>query len=147
MMTVVEMARILGNEGKIAVVEGSPEPPPRWAGRRASNRPWPTFPPETGIPPAGRLSGSQGHHRHGKYDPANPDLTGVISHSAPCPRGPKALRNAGKAGKVVVVSMERNHVLKESNAATCIPRSWSPPGGVEGFRQPCRLLAEKSFRN
>ena len=54
----------------------------------------------------------------------------------------KALRNAGKAGKVVVVSIgSENHVLKEIKRGNMHSTVMEPTRvGVEGFRVAMRLL-------
>lgn len=144
MMTVVEMARILGNEGKIAVVEGI-------AGASSTlGRTQGIKSALSNFPNLKLVSLQPGDYQEAKaitatenIIQANPDLNGVITHSGTMARGAlKALRNAGKAGKVVVVSIgSENHVLKEIKRGNMHSTVMEPTRvGVEGFRVALRLL-------
>jgi len=145
MMTVVEMARILGNEGKIAVVEGI-------AGASSTlGRTQGIKSALANFPNLKLVSLQPGDYQEAKaitaaenIIQANPDLNGVITHSGTMARGAlKALKNAGKAGKVVVVSIgSENHVLKEIKRGNMHSTVMEPTRvGVEGFRVALRLLA------
>lgn len=144
-MTVVEMARILGNEGKIAVIEGI-------AGASSTlGRTQGIKSAITNFPNLKLISLQPGDYQEAKaitamenIMQANPDLNGVITHSGTMARGAlKALKNMGKAGKIVIVSIgSENHVLKEIKRGNMHSTVMEPTRvGVEGFRVALRILA------
>ncbi|MBM4338703.1 MAG: sugar ABC transporter substrate-binding protein [Deltaproteobacteria bacterium] len=141
----VEMARILGMEGKVAVIEGI-------AGASSSlGRTQGIKSAAANYPNIKLVALQPGDYQEAKaitamenIIQANPDLNGLISHSGTMARGAlKALKNAGKAGKVIVVSIgSENHVLKEIKRGNMHSTVMEPTRvGVEGFRVGLRLLA------
>lgn len=145
MMAAIEMVRLLGMEGKIAVVEGiagASSTLGRTQGIKAALANYPNL----------KLASLQpGDYQEAKaitamenIIQANPDLNGVITHSGTMARGAlKALRNAGKAGKVALVSIgSENHVLKEIKRGGMHSTVMEPTRvGVEGFRVALQLLS------
>lgn len=145
MMAGIELARLLGNEGKVAMIEGI-------AGASSSLGRTQGVKAALALHSNVRLVASQpGDYQEAKAITAmenilqaNPDLQGVIAQSGTMARGAlKALRNAGMAGKVLLVSIgSENHVLKEIKRGGMHSTVMEPTRvGVEGFRVALRLLA------
>jgi len=141
----IEMARILGMEGKVAVVEGiagASSSLGRTQGIKSASANYPNI-KLVALQP-GDYQEAKAITAMENMIQANPDLNGVISHSGTMARGAlKALRNTGKAGKVIVVSIgSENHVLKEIKRGNMHSTVMEPTRvGVEGFRVALRLLA------
>lgn len=145
MMAAIEMSRILGNEGKVAVVEGIPGASStlgRTQGIKAALANYPNIKLVSLQP--GDYQEAKALNAMENIMQANPDLEGVISHSGTMARGAlKAIKNAGKAGKIKIVSIgSENHVLKEIKRGNMHSTVMEPTRvGVEGFKVALRLLA------
>jgi len=144
-MAALEMSRILGNEGKVAVIEGisgASSSLGRTQGIKSALANYPNIKLVSLQP--GDYQEAKGLTAMENIIQANPDLNGVISHSGSMARGAlKALKNAGKAGKIILVSIgSENHVLKEIKRGSMHSTAMeSTRVGVEGFRVALRLLA------
>ena len=145
MMAAGEMARILGNEGKIAIVEGiagASSTLGRTQGIKAALASYPNIKVVATQP--GDYQEAKAITATENIIQANPELDGIISHSGTMSRGAlKALRNAGKAGKVIIVSIgSENHVLKEIKRGNMHSTVMEPTRvGVEGFHVALKILA------
>ncbi len=143
-MAALEMSRLLGHEGKVAVegISGASSSLGRTQGIKSALANYPNIKLVSLQP--GDFQEAKGLTAMENIIQANPDLDGVISHSGSMARGAlKALKNAGKAGKVILVSIgSENHVLKEIKRGNMHSTAMeSTRVGVEGFRVALRLLA------
>lgn len=149
MMAAIEMSRILGNEGKVAVIEGIPGASStlgRTQGIKSAMANYPNIKLVSMQP--GDYQEAKAITAMENIIQANPDLNGVITQGGTMARGAlKALRNAGKAGKVILVSIgSENHVLKEIKRGNMHSTVMEPTRvGVEGFRVALRILAGENL--
>jgi ribose transport system substrate-binding protein len=145
-----EMVRLLGHAGKIAIIEGIPGASSTLGRSRGMKKKLELY------PNIELLAALPGDYQEAKARSVMediltryPDIDGVIVHSGTMARGAlAAIRAAGKAGKIVIVSIgSENHVLKEiakNNMHSTVMESVSV--GVAGLRQAIAILENKPFR-
>jgi ribose transport system substrate-binding protein len=145
-----EMVRLLGHAGKIAIIEGFPGASSTLGRSRGIKKELELY------PNIELLAALPGDYQEAKARSVMediltryPDIDGVIVHSGTMARGAlAAIRAAGKAGKIVIVSIgSENHVLKEiakNNMHSTVMESVSV--GVAGLRQAIAILENKPFR-
>lgn len=145
-----EMARILGHNGRIAIIEGfagASSTLGRTQGMENTLR---------GYPNINILARLPGDYQEAKARSVmediltrHPDIDGVIVHSGTMARGAlAAIRAAGRAGDIVIVTIgSENHVLKQIAEGNMHSTVMEPVSvGVEGLRQAIRVLEGQSFR-